>query len=227
VLGALSVLLLAGLLVATRVLAADVKGQLVLGSYHPPAPPKPARAAYNWEIENGVKEVARERVSAPRELAVVLIGAGASKAPDRIEVAISGGSLLPSTICVRVGTTVRIRNDDEIGHEVYAEGLDGFSAEATSPKAIRSVNLQKAGSWRLLDKLAPHAHGQLNVLADLIAVAKVESDGNYTFSDVPAGKYTLKVFHGADVVATKDVEVGEKDKALTVDPLTLTSPKSN
>jgi hypothetical protein len=114
---------------------------------------------------------------------------------------------------------VRVRNDDEIGHEIYAEGLDGFSPEATSPKAIRSVNLTKPGSWPLLDKLAPHAHGQLHVLADLIAVAKVEANGNYAFADIAPGKYTLKVFHGADVVASKDIEVG--DKALTVDPLTL------
>ena len=105
-LAALSSVLCAG------ALAADVRGQLVLGSYHAPAPAKPPRPAYNWQIENGVKEVARDRVSPSRELAVVLVGSGAAKAPDRIEVAVSGGSLLPSTVCVRTGTTVRIRNDD-------------------------------------------------------------------------------------------------------------------
>lgn len=209
---------------STLASAADVRGQLVLGTYKAPPKSKSVRPAFNWEIENGVKEVTRDRVAAPRELCVVLLGEGASTAPDRVEVAISGGALLPSTVCVRTGTTVRIRNDDEIGHEVFAEGLDGFSAEATSPKAVRSVNLQKPGSYPLLDKLAPHARGQLHVLPDLVAVAKVEANGSYAFGEVAPGKYTLKVMHGAEVVASKEVEVG--DKALTVDPLALQNPKA-
>lgn len=220
----MALLACAGLVVgrATDAAAAEVRGQLLLGTYHAPTPPKPPRPAFHWELENGVKEVLRDRVSAPRVLCVVLLGEGASVAPDRIEIAISGGALLPSTVCVRTGTTVRIRNDDEIGHELFAEGLDGFSPEATSPKAIRSVNLPKAGSYRLLDKLAPHARGQLHVLSDLVAVAKVDASGSYTFGDVTPGKYTLKVMHGADTVASKEIEIG--DKALTVDPLALTSP---
>jgi plastocyanin len=215
-------LLLSG--VTATVLAADVRGQIVLGSYRAPEESKPPRAGYNWEIENGVKEVARTRVQAARELAVVLVGAGDALAPDRVEVAVSGGSLLPSTIVVRAGTTVRVRNDDEIGHEVYAEGLDGFGPEPSSPKAIRSVNLQKAGSWPLRDRLTPHARGQLHVLPNLIAIAKVEASGSYAFSEIKPGKYTLQVFHGPDVVASKEIEVG--DKALTVDPLTLTNAKA-
>ncbi|HEX7479676.1 MAG TPA: hypothetical protein VF331_17860 [Polyangiales bacterium] len=204
---------------STPALAGDVRGQLLLGAYHPAPPPKPARPAYNWEVENGVKEVARERVPAQRELAAVLIGAGDSKLPERIEVPVSGGALLPSTVVVRTGMTVRIRNDDEIGHELYVEGLDGFSAEATSPRAIRSVHLTKPGDWPIRDRLTPHAKAHLHVLADLIAIAKVEANGNYTFSDVAPGKYTLKVFHGPQIVASKAIEVG--DKTLTVDPLTL------
>src|SRR4051794_4373221 len=143
--------------VTAGALAADVKGQLILGSYQPAPPPKAPRPGFNWELDNGVKEVLRDRVSAPRELAIVLVGPGESKVPDRMEVAISGGTLLPSTLVVRAGTTLRIRNDDEIGHELYAEGLDGFSPEATSPKAIRSVRLDKPGTWPLHDKLVPHA----------------------------------------------------------------------
>ncbi len=199
--------------------AADVRGQLLLGAYHPPAPPKPPRAAFNWEIDNGVKEVMRDRVSAPRELAVVLIGSGEPKLPDHVEVPVSGGCLLPATVVVRTGSTVRIRNDDEIGHELYAEGLDGFSAEATSPRAVRSIHLTKPGGWPLRDKLAPHAQAYLHVLPDLVAIGKVDASGNYVFADVAAGKYTLKVFHGPNTVATKEIEVG--DRALTVDPLTL------
>jgi len=212
------------LVAGARALAADVHGQMVLGTYRPATSPKPPRPAFNWEIDNGVKEVLRDRVAATRELAVVLVGPGASTLPDHIEIALSGGTLLPSTVVVRAGTTVRIRNDDEIGHELYADGLDGLSPEATSPKAIRSVHLTKPGSWPLHDRLAPHAHAQLHVLVDLLAVAKVESNGTFAFSDVAPGKYTLKVLHGADEIATREIEVG--DKALALDPLSLVNPRA-
>jgi plastocyanin len=217
----LLLLVLAGVSLTKDAWAADVRGQLLLGAYKPAPPPKGPRPAFNWELDNGVKEVLRDRVSAQRELAVVLVGAGDSKLPEQIEVSLSGGTLLPSTLAVRAGTTVRIRNDDEIGHELYAEGLDGFSAEATSPNAIRSVHLKTPGTWPLRDKLAPHARAQLHVLPDLIAVAKVDSSGAYAFVDVAPGKYTLKVLHGANTVASKEVVV--EDKALAIDPLTLTA----
>ena len=213
-----------GLLLRARVAAADVKGQLVLGTLKPQPQPKPPRSAYNWELENGVKEVLPLRVSAPRELAVVLVGDGQPKGEARVEVAVSGGALLPSTLVLRTDSTLRIRNDDEIGHELFAEGLDGFSAEATSPGATRSVHLVKAGSWPLRDKLAPHADAYLHVLPDLVASAQLEANGSFVFNDVPAGKYTLKVFQGATEIAAKAVEVG--DKPLTLEPMIASNDKA-
>jgi hypothetical protein len=57
------------------------------------------------------------------------------------------------------------------------------------------------------------------VLADLVASAKVEASGNFVFSDVPPGKYELRVLRGANQIASKTVEV--TDKTLSVDPLSL------
>jgi len=202
-----------------------VRGQLVLGSLREaPSKLKPPRAAFNWEIENGVKELAPVRVGAQRELAVVLVGAGTSKTGETSEIAVAGGALLPSTIVLRTGSTLRIRNDDEIGHELFAPGLDGFSAEATSPGGSRSVHLTKVGNWPLLDRLAAHARAHLHVLANLVATAKLEANGSFSFGDVPAGKYTLKVFRGGSELASKDIEV--TDKPVTLDPLTFGTDKS-
>ena len=192
----------------------------MLGSLAPLPPIKPPRPAYNWEIENGVKEVLPDRAQ-PREIAVVLVGGAAPSGDSRVEVSVSGGALLPSTLVVRTNTTVRIRNDDEIGHEVFAPGLDGFSPEATSPGATRSVRLTKAGSWPLQDRLAVHARAHLHVLADLAAVAKLEPNGAYVFADVPPGKYTLKVLRGPEELLSKGIEVTVRP--LTLDPITFTS----
>jgi hypothetical protein len=212
-------------LLVQRARAAEVRGQLVLGSLHEVARPKPPRPAYNWELENGVKEVLPTRVSAQRELAVVLVGAGEPKAADALEVSVLGGTLMPATLVLRSGTTLRIRNDDEIGHELFAKGLDGFSPEATSPGATRSVHLVKVGSWPLLDRLAAHASAHLHVLANLIASAKLEPNGSFAFADVAPGKYTLKVFRGSAELVAKEIEVG--DRPVSVDPITFTDAKTS
>ena len=56
----------------------QVSGKLVLGAYKPPpaARRESKRPSYNWELENGFKEVRPDRVDARRELAVVLLGEG-------------------------------------------------------------------------------------------------------------------------------------------------------
>jgi hypothetical protein len=197
---------------------AQVAGKLLVAAYKPAQAPVKA-SSYYWELENGVKEVRPDRVDARRELAVVLLGDAAPPGELRADVTFSGGGLLPSTVVVRVGTTILIRNDDEIAHELFAEGLDGFSAEATSPRGRRSVNLKTAGHWPLRDRVITHVSGHLHVLPDLVAVATVDAAGDFTFSNVAPGKYTLKVFHGDKELSAQSVELGAKP--LTVNPIAL------
>jgi len=208
---------------AATALAAGVSGKLVLGAYKPEANDK-ARGTYNWELENGFKEVLPDRIDAARELAVVLVGKSDAAPPEKVSVRLYGGSLLPATIVVPAGATVEVRNDDEFAHALYAEGLEGFGAEPASPRALRAVNLANAGSWPVRDELIPHVHGYLHVLADLVAIANVDSSGAFTFADAPAGQYTLKVFHEDKELVSQAVEVGSTP--LTIDPITLTRPEA-
>jgi hypothetical protein len=203
--------------VVTASAAAQVSGKLLVAAYKPPAPA--SKAASYWELENGFKEVRPDRVDPKRELAVVLLGDAAPSGELRSEVTFSGGGLQPSTIVVRAGTTVLIRNDDEIAHELYADGLEGFAAEATSPRGRRSVNLTKPGSWPLHDRVVTHVTGHLHVLPDLVAVGAVDAGGDFTFTGVAPGKYTLKVFHADKELVSQAVEVGPKP--LTVNPIAL------
>jgi hypothetical protein len=213
---------------ATSAAARDLEGKLVLGAYKPPPEPQTCQSYY-WELENGVKEVTRDQVDAPRELAVVLLGDDAFDGKQRVEIEFSGGSLLPSTVVVQEGSTLRIHNKDEIAHELYAKGLKGFGPEATSPRAIRSIELSEAGNWRLFDRIVTHVRGHLHVLPNLVAIAKVSPGGAYTFNDVEPGNYELKVFHGAKTLIEKPIEIPPKkdkrkrDIALKLDPITLTT----
>ncbi|MGD8863708.1 MAG: hypothetical protein PVI30_27075 [Myxococcales bacterium] len=205
---------------ASTAAAVGVSGRLLLGAYKPAV--QSGRRAFNWELENGFKQVQPDRIDAARELAVVLLGEGDPQALDRVEVPFIGGSLLPTTIVVRPGTTVVFRNEDEIAHELYADGLDKLSPEAISPRGRRSVNLEQAGSWPLRDKLVTHVRGHLHVLPDLVAVGQVDGGGRFSFANVPPGTYTLKVFHGSHELASQQVEAS--GGTVTVDPIALTAP---
>lgn len=202
-------------------LAAEVSGKLLLGPYRLPEP-EAQEGAYQWEIENGVKEVAPDRVDARRELAVVLVGEGKPALPERMEILFSGGGLMPSTIVAPAGATLLFVNEDEIAHELYAQGKDGFPAEATSPRGRRSIVLKGAGVLELRDQLLPHLRGFIHVVPNLIAVASPEANGQFTFPEIEPGKYTLKVLHGKNEIASQDVEVGAK--GLAIDPIALTAP---
>ncbi len=209
---------------ATPALAAEVAGvtgKLLLATYRLP-PVEAGPQEFHWEIENGVKEVAPDRVDAKRELAVALLGEGKSMLPERVEVAFSGGGLLPSTIVTRPGSTLLFANQDEFAHELYAEGVEGIAAEATSPRGRRSVAIKDAGSFALRDQLVPHLVGTVIVLADVIAVASPDGAGQFTFPEIAPGKYTLKVFHGKNEIASQAIEVGIK--GLAIEPIALTAP---
>lgn len=205
--------------------AAQVSGKLLAGALKPQPTPLAADSgpSCNWELENGIKEVQPDRLEMRRELAVVLVSDSVQPKPGqdpaRVEVAFSGGALLPSTIAVRVGTTLLIRNDDEIGHELYAPELQGLSAEPTTARGRRSIALKTPGSWPLRDRLLPHLHGHLHVLPDLVAIGTLDAGGQYSFGDVAPGMYTLKVFQGEREVLSRPFELGSHP--LVLDPMTL------
>lgn len=207
--------------------AAQVSGKLLAGTLTPAPVPAGADSgpSCNWELENGIKEVQPDRLDMRRELAVVLLSESVQpkpgQEPPRVEVAFAGGGLLPSTIVVRPGTTLLIRNDDEVAHELYAPDLQGLSAEPTSARGRRSIALKTAGSWPLRDRLLPHVHGHLHVLPDLVAIGTLDAAGQYAFADVAPGMYTLKVFQGEREVLSRPFELGPNP--LVLDPLTLGS----
>ncbi|MCG8557659.1 MAG: hypothetical protein MJD61_20585 [Proteobacteria bacterium] len=205
---------------AMPALATDVEGKLVLGSYRV----LERGPEVYWELQNAVRATKRERIDAARELTVVLLGKRPMPGNKTRPVVLRGGSLLPSTIAVQVGTTLRIRNEDEIAHELHAVGLTGFSAEATSPRHERTVRLSQTGDWPLRDRLVVHVSGHLHVLSNLVATAQPDADGRYRFSGVSPGRYQLKVFHGPNEIANKRVVVGSKGE-LSVPPIVLKAPK--
>lgn len=217
----LSVLLLAGAM-ATTAWAVDVRGTLrVASDYRPPdtESAEKARRNYYWDEWNGFVDPKPRSFDPSREFAVVLVGDG-ELAPEQPSFAFVNGALSPATLVERVGATLRIENTDPVAHQLYAEGHAELGPTPTSPGLTRQLVVNEAGSWPLRDRRYAHVTGHLHVLPDLVARAHVQSDGSYRFRNVPAGTYTLKVFHRDRELLSRQVVVPE-DRELVVDPIEI------
>ncbi|MEZ4336782.1 MAG: hypothetical protein R3B82_09160 [Sandaracinaceae bacterium] len=217
----LAVLALATATAATA-MAVDVSGRVRVPSDFartPPEAPEDARRNHYWNQWNGFLEPRPRGFDAARDLAVVLTGEG-SLAEEQPPYRLANGGLWPTTMVARTGVRFEIRNTDPVSHALFAEGLEGFSETPVAPGRVRPVEVASAGHWALGDRVYEHVRGHLHVIDDLIAVATVTSDGSYRFTNVPAGTYTLKVFHGADVVHTQEGVVVE-ERELTIEPFDI------
>lgn len=215
-------LLAAALLTSASASAFDVKGSVRSSEEAKHNPIDGVRTPYFLEW-NGFIEPKKASVDFPREVAVVLIGSEGSK--DATTALLKDGALAPNTIVMQAGTSLRLRNDDDFAHRLYAEGLKAFDPIETASGGARQIQLDQVGSFPVLDKLAPHIKGHLHVLPRVSAVAAPEGDGTFTFRDVPAGGYTLKVFRGASELAAKQLQVAEDAREITLDPIDIKAGK--
>lgn len=207
---------------ATTAWAVEVRGTLrVPGDYGraAPATEEEQRRDHYWDEWNGFLEPRAHRFDAAAELAVVLTGQGAFAA-EQPGFALANGALRPATIVERAGANLRIENTDPVTHQMFAEGLADFAPTPTPPGLARQQVIATAGSWPLRDQLYAHVGGHLHVLPDLVARATVQADGSFLFRNVPAGTYTLKVFHRERELHSAEVTIPE-DRELVVDPISI------
>jgi hypothetical protein len=178
---------------------------------------KATRAPY-WREWNGFIEPKKRAPQLSRELTAVLIGE--ASASDAATVLLKNGQLTPQTIVMQQGMGLRIRNEDDCTHQLYAEGLKSFDAVETSAAQGRQLQIEQAGTFPIRDQLAPHVQGTLVVLPKVSAVAVMKDDGTFNFSAVPAGKYDLKVFREGKEVGSVPVELAE-GREITLDPIAI------
>jgi plastocyanin len=117
-------------------------------------------------------------------------------------------SYVPHIQAVPVGTTLTVLNSDTILHNVHA--MLGAATVFNMAMPIHNqkipTNLSKAG----LVKLKCDVHGWMNgaiVVTDNPYFAVSGDDGSFTIGDVPAGTYTVHVWHE---------RLGEADTKVTV-----------
>ncbi|MEK7407543.1 MAG: DUF2012 domain-containing protein [Acidobacteriota bacterium] len=103
---------------------------------------------------------------------------------------------IPHVLPVVLGTTVKFLNSDPVLHNVFTPSRAGNKFNlGTWPKGeAKSYTFDKVGDVRLLCNVHPEMEAFVVVLANPY-FAKTGPDGSYSIPNVPAGKYTLKVWH--------------------------------
>ncbi len=161
-----------------------------------------------WEVRNGILPTRPDHLDPRRELTVVLRGAEAADEPG-CDYGLRGGDLMPRTMIVEAGSTLRITNHDATAHELHADALDGFTALSTAPGMARSQRIPAGGPYDVADKIYPHIHGKIVAVTGLVACGQLDARGAYRFANVAAGSYQLEVYRSGEVVAHQDVELAD------------------
>lgn len=118
---------------------------------------------------------------------------------------------IPHVLPVLLGTTVDFLNSDDVLHNVFSPDCpDGkFNLGTWAKGVVKSFTFNKPGVSTLLCNVHPEMEAYVvAVRTPYFAVS--DKEGNYTIKDVPAGKYTLKVWHEKRKAKPQEVEVPEK-----------------
>jgi len=123
----------------------------------------------------------------------------------------------PHILGVRVGQPVTILNSDPTMHNVNAVSKVGQGFNAGMPTA--GQKMEKKFTKPEMVRLKCDVHGWMNAYVGVVDhpfFAVTDKDGNFTISDLPAGKYTAEVWHEKLGTKTGTVTIEGKDGDVTV-----------
>jgi plastocyanin len=122
---------------------------------------------------------------------------------------------VPHVMPIVIGTTVDFLNSDKVLHNVFSPDncAEKFNLGSWPQGQKKSYTFKVAGcSPVLLCNVHPEMEGYIVTLQNPY-FAVTDKDGGYEIKDVPAGKYTLKVWHQKLKGSAQDVVV--KDAGAT------------
>ena len=104
-------------------------------------------------------------------------------------------TFIPKVLPVTVGSTVYFINEDQFFHNVFSLTPNSrFNIGRRPPGNSYAKVLKKAGVVKLGCDIHDHMSGVILSLKTPYFV-RVNSNGNYIISELPAGKYRVEIFH--------------------------------
>jgi len=120
----------------------------------------------------------------------------------------------PHVLAFPAGTTVEILNPDGILHNVHSYSKINTAFNQAQPKFKKSleVKIEKAEAVEVKCDVHGWMHGWLVATANPY-VAVTDGSGSFKLTDVPAGSYTVEVWHEKLGKSTQKVTVKAKEEA--------------
>ena len=118
----------------------------------------------------------------------------------------------PHVLPILVGTTVDFLNSDDVLHNVFSpdQCADKFNLGTWPKGQIRSYTFKKPGCEPVI---LCNVHPEMEAYAVVLETpyfAVSDKEGNYKITDVPPGKYTIKIWHEKLKGQSVTLEVLEK-----------------
>ncbi len=139
---------------------------------------------------------------------IYLEGRGArAQAGSEAQMAIDARQFRPRVLVVPAGTTVQFPNQDPFNHNVFSvsEG-NAFDLGLYNRGETRHRRFARAGLVRIFCNIHPRMSAFI-VVRDNAWYAQPVADGSFTIPNVPAGRYTLHVWHERAPVITQPITV--------------------
>ena len=149
------------------------------------------------EVHALVRDTAGKAIADAVVVALPATKTGASTAAATATILVDqiNKEFVPYVLPVRVGTTVNFPNKDKIRHHVYSfSPAKSFELPLYIGKPAAPVLFDKAGPVTLGCNIHDWMIAYVYV-SESPYFAKTGADGKATLSDLPAGNYTLRVWH--------------------------------
>ena len=118
---------------------------------------------------------------------------------------------IPRVVVVPVGGTVEFLNSDRLLHNLHSLSTENSTFNRTQPKGRTvPVVFKKPEIVRIDCDLHTWMRAWV-VVAEHSYYAVTGANGEFVLDNVPAGKYTLKIWQETLGTVTRDVTVGEQD----------------
>lgn len=121
----------------------------------------------------------------------------------------TGLSFQPHVLPVVVGTTVRFQNSDDVLHNVFTPSATGdhFNLGSWPKGQSKPYTFTKLGKVELLCNVHQEMNAYILVLQNPF-FSVTDKEGNFRIENVPAGTYTLKVWHEQGSGPAQTITVG-------------------
>lgn len=123
-------------------------------------------------------------------------------------------TFIPHVLPILIGTTVNFLNNDDVLHNVFSPDgcTDKFNLGSWKKGEIKSHKYTKEGCMSvLLCNIHPEMEAYVIVLQNPF-FAVTDEDGNFSIKNIPAGKYTLKVWNEKLKSVNQEISVSSNGK---------------